>query len=188
MIPDQQLQQVSRLEHGKTYFRFGGGMRPLIFKVNDSGQKERLADCVYFGPIDTTPSVIDLSHFDLSKIEPKKQPDRPGVWHLSKSTNGFPDANILVSQELFDHPSDWDDGEYRFLCDFIPPRQPTVIPPKPENVLHLMRLTKSLDEKDRVGEVRWCIKGCSDGYLPLGDDGVKLNAFWSSVQCEPVTE
>jgi len=167
MIPDQELQQVSRLDHGKTYFRFGGGMRPLIFTVNDSGQKERLADCVYFGPIDTTPSVIDLSHFDLSKIEPKKQPDKPGVWHCSNRLDGHPDLTQFVSRELMSDGRKWMHAEYRYLCDFIPPRQSPVIPPLPTVTLYAV---------EQLGVVKWCHKSncgfwTADGLQAFGDPG-----------------
>lgn len=147
-----------------------------------------------YGPITfatdkNMPQVIDLSHFDLSKIEAKKRPDKPGLWHLSKSTNGFPDTNIFVSQELFDHPSDWDDGEYRFLCDFIPPRQSPAIPPKPKNVLHLMRLTRKVAPDDgEVGDMQWCVRD-SHGDFRLIDGGESLEGrWWVKSQCEPVTE
>lgn len=176
-------------EDGIYWVNSSGRWLALRYAKGEGATPNPLYGPITFATEKTMPQVIDLSHFDLSKIEPKKQTDKPGVWHLSKSTNGFPDVNIFVSQELFDHPSDWDDGEYRYLCDFIPPKQSPVIPPKPEKVLHLMRLKNIISPLDgNVGDIRWCTKRSDGNYRTLLESGAESGTWWANCQCEPVTE
>lgn len=126
-------------------------------------------DVTLYGPITfatgkNMPQVIDLSHFDLSKIEPKKQPDKPGLWHLSNRKDVL-DVVQAVTTELLNHPLPWMKGEYRYLCDFIPPKQSPVIPPLP---------TVKLYAVEQAGVVKWCHKSkcgfwTADGLQAFGD-------------------
>jgi len=165
MIPDQHLKKTTILEVGKTYFRVNSCGSGEIFTPESKVIANARLDSTYYGPIDTTPSLIDLSHFDLSKIEPKKQPDKPGVWAVSNRTDGVCDSVECVTQEFMDGPGDFDDGEYRYLCDFTPPRQSPVIPPLPTVTLYAV---------EQAGVVKWCHKSISgfwtaDGLRAFGD-------------------
>lgn len=150
------------------YFRVSPSGEIAVIRCNKGGKGLHFA--TYYGPITfstdkTMPQVIDLSHFDLSKIEAKKQPDKPGVWSLANSPDGFPDGISFISQELFDYPTTWDAAEYRFLCDFIPPKQSPVIPPLP---------TVKLYAVEQLGVVKWCHKSkcgfwTADGLQAHGD-------------------
>lgn len=165
MIPDQHVQIATKLEHGKTYLRTGGISVPCVFTVNFSAQKGLADGYTYYGPIDTTPSVIDLSHFDLSKIEAKPKPDKPGLWHCSKRLDGHPDLTQFVSQHLMSDGRKWMAAEYRFLCDFILPKQSPVIPPLPTVTLYAV---------EQLGVVKWCHKSncgfwTADGLQAFGD-------------------
>ena len=143
-----------------------GGVCAMPYQKGEShSQSVTLYGPITFATEKNMPQVIDLSHFDLSKIEAKKQPDKPGVWSLTNSPDGFPDGISLISQEMFDNPTAWDDAEYRFLCDFIPPRQSPVIPPLP---------TVKLYAVEQAGVVKWCHKSISgfwtaDGLRAFGD-------------------
>lgn len=164
MIPDQMPPKATKLELGKTYIIVHNYEPCELFTFKQKSDLVRMDECTYYGPIDTTPSLIDLSHFDLRKIEPKKQPDKPGVWHLS-SREDVLDVVQSVTTELLNHPLPWLAGEYRYLCDFIPPRQSPVIPPLPTVTLYAV---------EQLGVVKWCHKSISgfwtaDGLQAFGD-------------------
>lgn len=164
MIPDQQLQRTKTIEIGKTYFRVGhpdDGYE--IFTAMSEDQTTVWPDSSYYGPIDTTPSVIDLSHFDLSKIEAKTQPDKPGLW-TGFNVDGIRIC-LYVSNELLAKNHGFTGNDWRFLCDFIPPKQSPVIPPLPTVTLYAV---------EQLGVVKWCHKSISgfwtaDGLQAFGD-------------------
>lgn len=187
MIHDQELPIATELEAGRTYFRIGSDWKARLLTPRLCTTPFHNAS--YYGPIDTTPQVIDLSHFDLSKIEAKKQPDKPGFWWISDRSDCELDGGSIVTKEMLAITRPFIKGKYRFLCDFIQPRQSPVIPKKPENVLHLMRLKNIISPLDgNVGDLRWCIKRSDGHYRILLKSGAESGRWWANCQCEPVTE
>lgn len=164
----------------------------LILTSNGDGFGIETYGPIAFATEKNMAQVIDLSHFDLSKIEPKKQPDKPGVYWVSGGGDDAPGDFGLMSlsqEELDSDTCDFSHTEYRYLCDFIPPKQSPVIPPKPENVLHLMRLTEVICETDGViGDLEWCVKNRAGNFYIVNSDGIKTGNWWNARQCEPMTE
>lgn len=167
MTPDQFPKKTTTIEVGKTYFRVNSVGSGELFTPASKVAANAWPESTYYGPIDTTPSLIDLSHFDLSKIEPKKQPDKPGLWWVSNLGDGRPDVARTVTSVKLPEGHMWSHADWRFLCDFIPPRQSPVIPPLP---------TVKLYAVEQAGVVKWCHKSISgfwtaDGLQAFGDPG-----------------
>lgn len=169
MIPDQTPLKATKLELGKTYIIVRNYESCELFTFKHKSDLVRNSDWAYYGPIDTTPSVIDLSHFDLSKIEPKKQPDKPGLWH-----GVVPGEKPFVCQYEEEEFNDrFLEGEYRFLCNVVLPKPSPVIPPLP---------TVKLYAVEQAGVVKWCHK--SSGGFWTADD---LQAF-GDPDAKPIAE
>lgn len=90
---------------------------------------------------------IDLSHIDLSKIQAKDRPDKPGLWW--RDTPGEGAFAVHYCDDDFNRYLK--PGEYRFLCEFVPP-SPKVIPPKPELVC-----VEYTADNDQLGWIGWGI-------------------------------
>lgn len=161
-----------RTPEAGVYFVVGGNGKarsalPYV-KGEDCGSDVTLYGPITFAVEKNMPQAIDLSHFDLSKIEAKKQPDKPGVWWVSGGNDDAPGDFGLMSltqEELDSDMCDFAHPEYRYLCDFIPPKQSPVIPPLPTVTLYAV---------EQLGVVKWCHKSeggfwTADGLQAFGD-------------------